>query len=313
MRTKIILLLLLCVGAVEAQTHLTPLSQSVQRIWGKDVFPKCLTDSAESQFIISPSFTPPMALYIGWRYPCIPQDAVPYRLAIKNQEGQTHEMAGDSLSYIKLRTMIKHAVNTARFGGEKSGFDGCGYFVFDCDNGAKAWSPHGNAGALMKTLSDVFEAVHNNSLQEIHTLLPRIDSITNVFKTLYPEDFYTGYNMGAHSWNSTKKEFPETYCVWGSFLDDLLMVDFVIPQEWYENQERYTPYKLVKKYAPVLEAVGRYLHKETSLLGINGIYFMVNNNEPYGYDKNRKCFNVHEDDLTEERLKEIIVKEIFKR
>ena len=309
---------MLCVGAVEAQIRFKPVDKTEYEIWGKEILPTYFRDKTQCkcQFIVSPSFIPSHALYIS-DYTDKNSKTFAYNytniLAAKDGKGKMHKMESDSVSVIKLYSLIKHVLNTSMYCYDRTGFDGTQYFIFNGFNGATCWSPIGNDRIVVNTLENIYKAVVNGNQAEIDAQMPRIDSLTIVYKKLYPDDFYTGYNMGAHSWGSTKKEFPDTYCVWGSFLDDLLMVDFVIPQEWYEDQERYNPYKLVKKHAPVLEAVGRYLHNETSLLDINGVYFMVNNNEPYGYDKNRKCFNVHEDDLTEERLKEIIVKEIFKR
>ena len=302
------MLLLLCVGAIEAQTRFKPIDKRAYEIWEKRTFSKYYNKDTKCQFIVSPSFTHSYALYVS-DYKDRNSKTFAYNytniLAAKDAKGEIHKIS-------KLCSLMKHVVNTSMYSSNRMGNDGVEYFIFAGSDGAMSWTPIDNNRIVVNTLENIYKAVVNGNQAEIDAQMPRIDSLTIVYKKLYPDDFYTGYNMGAHSWSSTKKEFPETYCVWGSFLDDLLMVDFVIPQEWYEDKERYNPYKLVKKHAPVLEAVGRYLHNETSLLEINGVYFMVNNNKPYGYDKNRKCFNVHEDDLTEERLKEIIVKEIFK-
>lgn len=64
MRKTIIFILLAISSITIAQTRLTPLSQSVQEIWGKNVFSGYYNDSVKSQVIFSPPFTPPFAIYV---------------------------------------------------------------------------------------------------------------------------------------------------------------------------------------------------------------------------------------------------------
>lgn len=141
MRKTIIFILLAISNIAIAQTRLTPLNQIEQKIWGKDVFPTYINEDAKCQMIVSPSFVPPSALYIGLKR----SSKDMYRLAVKDQKKVIHEMNSDSLTIVRLSNLIKHAVNTSSYTSERLGNDGVSYFLFDYYNGASVWTPDENS------------------------------------------------------------------------------------------------------------------------------------------------------------------------
>lgn len=85
----------------------------------------------------------------------------------------------------------------------------------------------------------------------------------------------------------------------------LIRVNFVIPQSWYEEKSPERSYKYAEKYAAMVKAVGRYLFVNTTLLDDDCINITIDDSLPRSIE-NEKYFTLHEEDLTEERLKNII-------
>lgn len=310
MRKTIIFILLAISNIAIAQTRLAPLNQIEQEIWGKDVFPTYINEDVECQMIVSPSFVPPSALYIGLKRSSKDMN----RLAVKDQKKVIHEMNSDSLTIVRLSNLIKHAVNTSSYTSERLGNDGVSYFLFDHYNGASVWTPdeNSNTDVLVKTLSGVMAAVKKKKQKDIDALMPRIDSLTHVFKTLYPEDYFDDLDVGS-SYTETSTG-GKTYYVFMQMMNSLLEfhlfnVKFVIPQSWYDDKEQIYVNKIVEKYESVIKNVGRYVFTETTMLDGGSIYIQVDDNQLRSISKGYSstlCFILHEEDLTEERLKNII-------
>lgn len=308
MRTKFILLLLLCVGTIEAQIRFKPIDKFSYKIWEKGTFSKYYNENTECQFIVSPSFTPSYALYVSdYKNRNIKKIAHNYTYIIKAKDtkGETHKMESDSATIIKLCSLMKHVVNTSMYTSNRMGYDGVEYFIFSRSDGASCWTPIDNNRIVVNTLENIYKAVVNGNQAEIDAQMPRIDSLTVVYKKLYPDDFFSfEEHIGSMTSNGKTKHYV-SFC---TFNDELGFM-FVIPESGYSNG-KYMPDIYREKYLSILKNVCCSLFIETSLFDIHGyLRFMID--EKGQINENR--FNITEDDLTEEKLKEIIVKEISKR
>ena len=306
---KTILFILLAISSITiAQTRLTPLSQSVQEIWGKNVFSGYYNDSVKSQVIFSPPFTPPFAIYVGklW-YLWYNKDYenAKYPLSVKDQDSVFYKMNTDSLTLTKLNALINYSVYTAHFVNELSYYDGLSCFFFHEGKGARAFpGADSNCARLMNTFEKIGIAVKKGDQKEIDALMPRVDSLILVYKALYPEDIFTEHKILWHESGNPPKKTMKPY-VNLLTTDHLMSVDFVIPQSWYEEKSHEKSNKYAEKYAPIVKAVGRYLFQNTTLLDDGGIYIIIDDSLPRSIESG-KNFILHEEDLTEEKLKNII-------
>ena len=100
------------------------------------------------------------------------------------------ELEIDKATALKFSDLIEHAVKTCMFNDERLGFDGTTYFFGNRIRVATIWSP--DRGSNCKRLTDVLEkamtAVKNQDEDELKSLLPEVESLTKVFKKLYPND-----------------------------------------------------------------------------------------------------------------------------
>ena len=100
------------------------------------------------------------------------------------------EVRTDKATVLKFSDLIEHAVKTCMFNDERLGFDGTTYFFGNRIRVATIWSP--DRGSNCKRLTDVLEkamtAVKNQNEDELKSLLPEVESLTKVFKGLYPKD-----------------------------------------------------------------------------------------------------------------------------
>ncbi|MBO7119285.1 MAG: hypothetical protein J6W03_03085, partial [Bacteroidaceae bacterium] len=96
----------------------------------------------------------------------------------------------DRATALMFSDLIKHAVATCMFNDERLGFDGTTYFFGNSIRVATIWSPENESNC--KRLTDVLEkamtAVRNQDEEELKSLLPEVESLTEVFKKLYPKD-----------------------------------------------------------------------------------------------------------------------------
>ena len=100
------------------------------------------------------------------------------------------ELETDKATALMFSDLIGHAVNTCMFNDERLGFDGTTYFFGNSIRVATIWSPEN--GSNCKRLTDVLEkamtAVKNQNEDELKSLLPEVESLTKVFKELYPNN-----------------------------------------------------------------------------------------------------------------------------
>ena len=184
------------IGA-QAQSRLEPMTQTQQKLWGEKYFGTWLSERAIQQMLIFPSFSFPSALYVYYGY------GESERLQVKwcevNKEAgpdepklrlDSIEVKTDKATALMFSDLIEHAVATCMFNDERRGLDGTRYFFGNRIRVATAWSPED--GSNCKRLTDVLEnamtAVRNQNEDELKALLPEVESLTEVFKKLYPKD-----------------------------------------------------------------------------------------------------------------------------
>lgn len=197
-QTIIVLLLAVAIGA-QAQSRLEPMTQGHQESWGKREFGTWLSKTAIQQMLKFP--TPmedfPSALYVYYGYRqterlqvkwcVVDKEAGPDEAKLKID---SMEVKTDKATAMKFSDLIEHAVKTCMFNDERIGFDGTTYFFGNSIRVATTWSP--DNGSNCKRLTDVLEkamtAVKNQNEDELKSLLPEVESLTKVFKGLYPKD-----------------------------------------------------------------------------------------------------------------------------
>ena len=201
MKKRIILLLALLMAAAigaQAQSRLEPMTQSEQKLWGEKYFGTWLSKRASQQMLKFP--TPmedfPSALYVYYGYGeserlqvkwCEVKEARPDEPRLKLD---SIEVKTDKATALMFSDLIEHAVATCMFNDERLGFDGTTYFFGNSIRVATIWSP--DSGSNCKRLTDVLEkamtAVRNQDEEELKSLLPEVEFLTEVFKKLYPKD-----------------------------------------------------------------------------------------------------------------------------
>jgi hypothetical protein len=201
MKKRIILLLtVLMVAAIgaQAQSRLEPMTQTEQKLWGEKYFATWLSRRASQQMLKFPSPMEafPSALYVYRGYGeterlqvkwCEVKEARPDEPRLKLD---SIEVKTDKATALAFCNLIEHAVATCMFNDERLGFDGTTYFFGNSIRVATIWSP--DSGSNCKRLTDVLEkamtAVRNQDEDELKALLPEVESLTEVFKKLYPKD-----------------------------------------------------------------------------------------------------------------------------
>ena len=186
------------IGA-QAQSRLEPMTQIDQELWGEKYFGTWLSKKARQQMLKFP--TPmedfPSALYVF----CGKGESgrLQVKRCVVNKEAGENdaklkldsiELRTDKATALKFSDLIEHAVKTSMFIDERLGFDGTTYFFGNSIHVATIWSP--DRGSNCKRLTDVLEkamtAVKNQNEEELKALLPEVESLTRVFKKLYPND-----------------------------------------------------------------------------------------------------------------------------
>ena len=196
--TLVTLLMAAAIGA-QAQSRLEPMTQIDQELWGEKEFGTWLSKKASQQMLKFP--TPmedfPSALYVFSRKG--ESGRLQVKRCVVNKEAgpdepklklDSIEVKTDQATALKFADLIEHAVKTCMFNDERLGFDGTTYFFGNSIRVATIWSPE--SGSNCKRLTDVLEkamtAVKNQSEDELKSLLPEVESLTKVFKKLYPKD-----------------------------------------------------------------------------------------------------------------------------
>lgn len=196
MKKQIITLALMAIAiGAQAQSRLEPMTQTQQKLWGEKYFGTWLSERAIQQMLIFPSFSFPSALYVYYGYGeserlqvkwCEVKEARPDEPRLKLD---SIEIKTDKATAVMFSDLIEHAVATCMFNDERRGLDGTRYFFGNRIRVATAWSPGpGNCKRLTDVLEKAMTAVRNQDEEELKALLPEVESLTEVFKKLYPKD-----------------------------------------------------------------------------------------------------------------------------
>ncbi len=196
--TLVTALMVAAIGA-QAQSRLEPMTQIEKELWGEKEFGTWLSKKASQQMLKFP--TPmedfPSALYVfcgkGESGRLQVKRCVGYKEAGPDEPKlklDSIEVKTDKATALMFSDLIEHAVATCMFNDERLGFDGTTYFFGNSIRVATIWSP--DSGSNCKRLTDVLEkamtAVKNQNEDELKALLPEVESLTEVFKKLYPKD-----------------------------------------------------------------------------------------------------------------------------
>ena len=192
--TLVTLMIVAAIGA-QAQSRLEPMTQTQQKLWGEKYFGTWLSERAIQQMLIFPSFSFPSALYVYYGYGeserlqvkwCEVKEARPNEPRLKLD---SIEVKTDKAMALMFSDLIEHAVATCMFNDERRGLDGTRYFFGNRIRVATAWSPGpGNCKRLTDVLEKAMTAVKNQDEEALKALLPEVESLTEVFKKLYPKD-----------------------------------------------------------------------------------------------------------------------------
>ena len=199
MKKRIILLLALLMAAAvgaQAQSRLEPMTQTQQKLWGEKYFRTWLSRKASQQMLIFPSFSFPSALYVYYGHGESERLQVKWCEANKDAGPDEPKLRLDSIEVktdkataVAFSDLIDHAVATCMFNDKRMGLDGTRYFFGNRIRVATAWSPGpGNCKRLTDVLEKAMAAVRNQDQEELKALLPEVESLTEVFKKLYPKD-----------------------------------------------------------------------------------------------------------------------------
>lgn len=194
--TLVTALMVAAIGA-QAQSRLEPMTQTQQKLWGEKYFGTWLSRRASQQMLKFP--TPmeafPSALYVYCGYGeserlqvkwCEVKEARPDEPRLKLD---SIEVKTDKATALMFSDLIEHAVATCMFNDERRGLDGTRYFFGDFIRVATTWSPGpGNCKRLTDVLEKAITAVKHQNEEELKALLPEVESLTEVFKKLYPND-----------------------------------------------------------------------------------------------------------------------------
>lgn len=202
--TLVTLLMAAAIGA-QAQSRLEPMTQTQQKLWGEKYFGTWLSKRASQQMLIFPSFSFPSALYVYYGYgeserlqvkwcevnkeaePGVPP--APDRREEPRLKLDSIEVKTDKATALMFSDLIEHAVRACMFNDERRGLDGTRYFFGNHIRVATIWSPGaGNCKRLTDVLEKAMTAVKNQDEDELKALLPEVESLTEVFKKLYPKD-----------------------------------------------------------------------------------------------------------------------------
>ncbi len=199
MKKRIILLMALLMAvaiSLQAQSRLEPMTQTQQKLWGEKYFRTWLSRRASQQMLIFPSFSFPSALYVYYGHGESERLQVKWCEANKDAGPDEPKLKLDSIEVktdkataVAFSDLIDHAVATCMFNDQRRGLDGTRYFFGDKIRVATAWSPGpGNCKRLTDVLEKAMTAVRNQDQEELKALLPEVESLTEVFKKLYPKD-----------------------------------------------------------------------------------------------------------------------------
>lgn len=276
--------------SANAQRRLVPCNIDEYRIWNK-LFTNYYQKSVFRQYIVSPSFSKPYALYL--------KDTD--TLVVKDAEKE-YKMVCDSTINHHLSMLITHAVATSMFTPiTQIGLDGTRYFFFDSENGVTCWSPHEytNCGRLVHVMEEVVKAVKAEDNSLLQSQKPTVDSLITMFKSYYPDDYNT-VTVDCSGLIEDGKETTNDVSI-SSYHERINMI-FTYPEKKY-NQS--IPDKLKSQYGKVLQEAARWAFMNTYAIDWDWrINIIVDNNSPSKFQKLKYDyeFTLQEKDINTDNL-----------
>lgn len=300
--------------SIFAQERLHPVTQLEQQLWGKGGFSNWYDEEADQQLLVFPSLMSPRALYVKNR-------GNDPRLVLKqirfigrddnDRPVNTTQVDSVSLSRAaaqKIGHLIEHAVATSMSIGNRQGLDGTRYFLFSRYDVATTWTPIGNAGKLIKVLGELMDAATEKDASKVEAVLPVVDSLTIVFKKLYPDDFYKPSASSRSTISSTQKDLT----IFLTACDGRFRMEFFYPSETNAGKAQQD---CIDRYGKLAEEVGRELFIGSSFfdkgflpLDKGNVVIRVDDTKPQGCQKDytTTICTVKKKDLNKKRLLQLI-------
>lgn len=282
---KIYFTMMLCIFVsmtATAQNRLKPIDKIEQEIWGKHEYKKMYEEKAQQNFMVFPSFFPPFALHVYSR------DKDKKRLVYKT-EAKTYEMETTEVCAKKLKSLFEHAVNVSMYLYNLEGCDGTQYFFFDRYKGATCWSPYGNCKRMVDVLTNIMDAVKDKSQEKVDAQMPVVDSLTSVFKSYYPDDYFCR-KIGSLQYEGVKNYYVTM---------DVGNACFKFKKDKYEDGIKKS---VDEKYGELVEKVYRELFINTSVLEDYLYVEVIPDDEDIPEKGPKYTLVIHESDMNEVTL-----------
>lgn len=256
-----------------AQPGLAPCDKNHYEIWS-ETFADYYNEEFSFQYIVSPSFQSPYALYIpscfGW--------SVGKRVLTYKQNKNKWTLACDSAMIRRLNVLVRYSVRTSMFCYESFGLDGVTHFFFDGSKGAYCWTPSITSvtGGLVSVMEQVCKAVQRHDISLLQRQQPTIDSLIYYFKRLMPAEWSAVTVVESTisgNGEADKHEVELTTC------GGMVRLLFTFSAAAYNDG---LPEALLKKYRSVLETFSRRLFQQTHVLELGEtLSITVNNERPF--------------------------------
>ena len=299
-RTIITSLLMLCCLGINSQMRLRPLGIVDMEERHNLLFDN-LDTKAECQYIsVSDRGSIPPVFYVHIDDSCDVKEK--YKLSVKLSDNTKRTMISDKQTVLRLRALFRSSVNTATFQSENSGCPSC--FVFDGLNGA-CCDIFGTGYEVDGLVERVVDAVNKNSKKELDGLLPAVESLSRFYKSLYPEDYFDITQGSSHDFIDKKTTCRLTTC------NGQVSFCFAVSQETLAANQDFES-KLYDKYAPFIESLMRDLFHKSIALYLYNVHIIVDDNLTRSANVTSKeaTFVIHEADITEEILRNILVRNL---
>ncbi len=302
-RTIITSLLILCCLGISSQIRLRPLGV-VDMVERQNVLFDNLDTKAECQYIsVSGRDSIGSVFYVHIDDSCNVKEK--YKLSVKLSDNTKHTMISDKQTVLRLRALFRSSVNTATF---RTG-NPYGYplgFVFDELNGA-CCDIFGTGYEVDGLVGRVVDAVKKNSKKELEGLLPAVDSLSVSYKSLYPEDYFHIVQNSSYSVIDGKKTASYSLIICNGQVSFCFAIS---PEKLAADQDFES--KLYDKYAPFIKSLMRDLFHQSIALDLYNVSIIIDDNLTRSADVTSKeaTFVIHEADITEEILRNILVRNL---
>ena len=305
-KTIITSLLMLCSLGISSQIRLRPIG-IIDMVQRQNVLFDNIDPRAECQYIyVSDKDSIPSVFYVHIDDSCNVKEK--YKLSVKLSDNTERTMISDKQTVARLRALFRSSVNSATFRsvneyGELA-FPPC--YVFDGLNGA-CCEPLGPGGDLGRLLDKLVDAVKKNSKKELDCLLPAVDSLRGFYRSLYPEDYFHIVQQNSYSVVDGKTTVSYRLITCNGQISFCFAVS---PEKIAANQDFLS--KLYDKYAPFIKSLVRDLFHKSTALDLYHVCIIIDDNltRSARVTSNEATFVIHEADVTEEIIRNIIIRNL---